>query len=175
MADDSVQPVPWVLKVSTVGEARQIGLFSLINNRSTVSTPGICPPLINRALHPFSCNFRAASKISASLLIFIPERYSVSGIFGVSSVALGNNSSMMVRMASSSNNLLPLVDIITGSKMIEVCWKEDKVSDTTFTASLLCSIPIFTASTMKSSRIASICPLKISGEIAWIPRTPCVF
>ena len=41
MADDSVQPVPWVLKVSTVGEARQIGLFSLINNRFTVSTPNI--------------------------------------------------------------------------------------------------------------------------------------
>ena len=60
----------------------------------------------------------AAFSISASVLISIPERTSASGIFGVITVARGNNLLFNVPMASSLISLAPLVATMTGSTTI---------------------------------------------------------
>ena len=57
----------------------------------------------------------AAFSISSCVLISIPESTSASGIFGVITVASGNNLLFNVSIASSLINLDPLVATITGS------------------------------------------------------------
>ena len=64
---------------------------------------------------PRFCKIAAACIISVSVKIFLPINSSVSGKFGVQTVAIGNNSFLIVSIASGCNNGCPPLAIITGS------------------------------------------------------------
>src|SRR4029079_2937723 len=66
MAADSVQPVPWVLRVSARGASKLTG--SVPSNRISVAVgPSLWPPLIRTDRAPASFSFQACIPISYSL------------------------------------------------------------------------------------------------------------
>ena len=64
---------------------------------------------------PRFCNTSAACIISFSVKISFPINSSASGKLGVHTVAIGNNSFLIVSIASGCNNGCPPLAIITGS------------------------------------------------------------
>ena len=144
MADDKVQPVPWVFGLSIRFPANQRP-FPSLQSRSLASF-NLCPPLHSTAQLYVSEIFFAAASISATDVIFIPVSSSVSGIFGVRIFASGNNSAFKVSIASSLISLAPLVATMTGSTttfFASYCFNFAAIMQI---SSLSDTIPIFTAS-----------------------------
>ena len=117
----------------------------------------------------------AAFSISASVLISISESTSASGIFGVITVARGNNLLFNVPMASSLISLAPLVATITGSTTIFFAWYSVSLSAIVSISSLDETIPVLIASGLISVKILSSCSAKNFGVTSIISVTPVVF
>ena len=94
----------------------------------------------------FSLIISAAFIISSSFEIFISERTSASGIFGVRTVASGKRCSLRVLTASSLISFAPLVATITGSTTIFFASYFFSLSEIVFIRLDEETIPIFTAS-----------------------------
>ena len=117
----------------------------------------------------------AAFSISASVLISISESTSASGIFGVITVARGNNLLFNVPMASSLISLAPLVATITGSTTMFFAWYSVSLSAIVSISSLDETIPVLIASGLISVKILSSCSAKNFGVTSIISVTPVVF
>ena len=105
----------------------------------------------------------AAPAKSASDPISNPVRYSVSGIFGVTTVANGNRWVRIASAAGSSINRLPEVETITGSSTTLVTSYFFNNPAIATTDASVGNIPNFTASTPISSNTAAICAATISA------------
>ena len=108
MADDSVQPVPWVLVVSTRGR-RSSNDSCAVTTTSTDSGPVRWPPFTSTTRGPLARIRRAAERMSSTEAIPIPERASASGTFGVRTRVCGISSRLIASMASSSRRRSPPV------------------------------------------------------------------
>ena len=117
----------------------------------------------------------AAFSISASVFISIPESTSASGIFGVITVARGNNLVFNVPIASSLMSFAPLVATITGSTTIFFAWYAVSLSAIVSIRALEETIPVFTASGYISVKIRSSSSAKNSGVTSIMSVTPVVF
>ena len=109
------------------------------------------------------------------MLIFIDDKTSASGIFGVIISASGIRMLINDALASSSKSLDPLVETITGSKTIFFGLYFFNLSAIVLISSELDTIPIFTASGNISSNIHSSSFARKSCVTSLIPYTPVVF
>ena len=117
----------------------------------------------------------AASNISLSSLILIPESTSASGIFGVITLAKGKSFSCIDFIALFSIRFDPLVATITGSSTIFFTLYFTSSYSIASTISGEDTMPIFIASGKISSKIISNWLLTNSGATFTIPVTPVVF
>ena len=84
--------------------------------------------------------------MSFSFSIFIPDKTSPSGMFGVRTVAIGSSFFFNVLIASSVMSFAPLVATITGSTTIFFALYSMSLSAIFSISPLADTIPIFTAS-----------------------------
>ena len=133
IAEESVQPVPCVFGLSIRGLVNQVAVPSGSTSTSLASLMP-CPPLTSTAQPKCSASVRPAVSISASVrmpslssradsvsssdvrsCMACASSASVSGMFGVMTVASGNSRVVSAATASSSMSLAPEVATITGS------------------------------------------------------------
>ncbi len=104
-----------------------------------------------------------------------PTSRAISGMFGVTTAASGSSFVSSASTTSGAPRLSPEVATSTGSSTMLRALKCARRSATTETISPVASIPIFTASTSMSSKIASIWrPRKSAGGVC-TALTPTVF
>ncbi len=141
----------------------------------SLAGPFRCPPLINTYLAPMAWITRAASRMSSSVLIAFFERTCASGMFGVTTRAIGMRRLARVSLASSTSNVSPPFATITGSTTNFLMPWAESLSATTSIAGVLKSIPVFAASAPISERTASSCSPMNAGGKAWMALTSFVF
>ena len=117
----------------------------------------------------------AASSLVFLSVIFIPDKNSVSGMFGVSRETFGYNFSYNIFLVVSSTKTVPLVEIITGSATTFLIEYFSSYSAIISACSFEAIIPIFTASGFISVKMLFICFLKNSAGTGIIPVIPTVF
>ena len=114
MADDSVQPVPWVFPVSMAG-ARNHRTVPLGRASTSFASFAPWPPFTSAAPPHIPISWRAARSIAASSAMGKPHSTSASGMLGVTTSASGSRRARRAATASSSMRRAPLVATITGS------------------------------------------------------------
>ena len=77
--------------------------------------------------------------------------------------------------ASAASRRSPEVATITGSSTMFLARWSARPFATVSMLAVCDSMPIFTASTSRSEKTASICALMKSAGTSWMPVTPCVF
>ena len=175
MADDRVQPVPWVLRVWIFWSANTCSLPSAITKMSLMVSPGKCPPLTSTAPAPVRSNWCAAARMSSGDSTLCPVRKRASSRLGVIRRHRGANSASITAAALSSINTLPAVATTTGSS---TTWRTPywrKLAATTRMLSALKTMPILMASQPTSLMTESICACKMSGAVGAMACTPVVF
>ncbi len=75
--------------------------------------------------------------------MFVPISFSTSSIFGVTTDAIGNRSSIMNSIASSANNAVPLDEVITGSTTGRIL-RSRMILQTVSTVSHVPNMPVLT-------------------------------
>ena len=113
IAEDSVQPVPCVFEFSIRLPWNQVTCSPCTS--TSFASSRLWPPFVSTAQPKAAWIRFAASTISAELRIVIPDSTSLSGMFGVITVASGSSFNLSVSTASSLISFAPLVAIITGS------------------------------------------------------------
>ena len=172
IAAEYVQPVPCVETPRTNG-ADNISSVLPSKKTSTASrAPRRCPPLTSAAQPNRPCNTRAAARNPSSSRTDKPVSNSASSRFGVTSAASGSNSRWRRFTAADCSSRAPLVAIITGSTTSGGARRARKNSVTTPINGDENSIPVLHAAGGSSSNTASICFRNMSGDDAWMPRTP---
>ncbi len=116
-----------------------------------------CPPFMSTYAGPSWWMYFAAFSASEGVFIFIPEIYSASGTFGVTTRDRGNNFEVRALTASADNNLFLFLDIMTGSTTTCLMLCSLIFRLTTSTMPLFSNIPVLTASVPMSVTMASIC------------------
>ncbi len=175
MADDSVQPVPWVLRVAMRGTASRV-TDAPSNRKSVLTAPVPWPPLISTALAPSARIRSACACISvSSAAISVSSKAAASGRLGVTTRARPRSSRRSVAIASGASSLSPEVATITGSSTTFVGFQRSSPAATASITPARASMPIFTAPTARSENTASICAVTKAGGTSWIAVTPRVF
>ena len=173
MAEDRVQPEPWLLGLST-RPARNQWASPRRHSRSSASRSR-WPPFTStppgRALPMAS----AARSMASSSPMAKPHSRSASGILGVITSARGNSSSIRAARALSCIRLEPLVATITGSTTMCSARYSRSLVPMARMMSALDTMPIFTASGRMSRNTQSSCCPTNSGAASSTPDTPVVF
>ena len=117
----------------------------------------------------------AARRASASDLIVSPESRSASYTFGVTTSARGMSERLTCSTASGLSRGWPLLATITGSTTRDDTLYSSNFLLTASTISAEDSIPVLTAATSKSSKIASSCASMTETGRSWTAVTPFVF
>ena len=173
MAEDRVQPEPWLLGLST-REARYQWACPCRHSRSSASRSR-WPPFTStppgRALPMAS----AARSMASSSPMAKPHSRSASGMLGVITSARGNSSSIRAVRALSCIRLEPLVATITGSTTMCSARYSRSLVPMARMMSALDTMPIFTASGRMSRNTQSSCCATNSGVASSTPDTPVVF
>ena len=173
MAEDRVQPEPWLLGLST-RPARNQWASPRRHSRSSASRSR-WPPFTStppgRALPMAS----AARSMASSSSMAKPHSRSASGILGVITSARGNSSSIRAARALSCIRLEPLVATITGSTTMCSARYSRSLVPMARMMSALDTMPIFTASGRMSRNTQSSCCATNSGVASSTPDTPVVF
>ena len=173
MADEKVQPVPWVLGESIRGAGKRVN--SRPFQRMSVADSLRWPPLTSTCFGPSARMRRAACSISASLLTGMSASAAASWRFGVTTSASGSICLTSAARASGSSSGSPDFAIITGSSTMlrwRCAWSR---SATAWMIGVVESIPSFTASAPKSASTESICRATNSGGRLKTPCTPTEF
>ena len=175
MAEASVQPVPWVLRLTMRASSKRSNLPSW-NSRSTTRSPSRWPPFISTAPAPSAARRSAARFMSASTRTGKPTSTSASGRLGVMRAAIGRSVSRSAASASVSSSRCPPLATITGSTTsgTPAAYRAMPAATTAIT-SALCSMPVFTASAPMSLSTTSICWAMKEGSMPITPCTPSVF
>ena len=175
MAAESVQPVPWVLRVSMRVSVKTCSLPSASNNTSLRVSPGMCPPLTSTAEAPRCCSVCAASSMSSTDSMFRSASRRASGKLGVMSVLRGASSCNNTAAALCSIRVVPVVAVTTGSSTTKgmACVCSACVSARMPGASG--TIPILAASQPTSDKMESICVRSIAAGVGTMDCTPTVF
>ena len=173
MAEESVQPVPWVF-----GLSMRLPLNHLeVPSRQSRSFASLSwwPPLQSTAQRYCSLMAFAAATMSSGVRTVMPESTSVSGMFGVSTVASGSRCALSAAMASSLMSLAPLVATMTGSTTMFSARYSRSFRAMTSIRPVDETMPILTASGRMSVKMLSSCWARKSGDTSKIPWTPVVF
>src|SRR5215472_101188 len=154
IADENVQPLPWVLPVSMrlPGSHRTA---SPSQTTSSASSPA-WPPLTTAARQPRPTRSRAARSRSSRLPIGRPSSTSASGRLGVLSAASGISRVRSASTASSRSSLAPPLATITGSTTrLAMPWSSMAAATTAMIPGLA-SMPVFAAEGARSRTTSSI-------------------
>mmetsp|Transcript_528 Transcript_528/g.1173 ORF Transcript_528/g.1173 Transcript_528/m.1173 type:complete len:204 (-) Transcript_528:66-677(-) len=180
MAEASVQPVPCVFLVATIGREMSWRLSAVGPQRTSVAVPGVtpsrCPPFTSTYLGPRACRRRAASTMDAtSVMGNSSSKAEASTVLGVMTVASGKRCSMRAGTQSDSAREQPLVATSTGSTTRCCTPYSSTLEATACTISLVGSMPVLRASAPRSPRTESICCSTSATGTTCTPCTPCVF
>ena len=175
MAADRVQPVPWLLLVSTLGWGRNLGACPAWQRQSvTTMELSIWPPLMSTALAPILMSASPAAAASSAQLMVMPVSISASGRLGVSRSQPGIMRSLRASTASSRSRRLPLWLTETGSTTSGKL-RSRRASARALMMPAENSMPVLAACTGKPSSTARSCSTTNSGSGAWMPVTPRPF
>ena len=175
MAADSVQPVPWVLRVSARGASKLTG--SIPAKRMSVAVgPSAWPPLIRTALAPASFSCHACMAISYSLRAGEPaSSAAASARLGVISVASGISIERSASTASGSSSGSPLAAIITGSSTTGTPAKSSQAFGDGLDDRARGEHADLDGIDLEVRATARICASTKSGGTTWTASTRCVF
>ena len=173
MAEDRVQPEPWLLGLST-REARYQWACPCRHSRSSASSDR-WPPFTSTPPGRVLPMAAAARSMASSSSMAKPHSRSASGILGVITSARGNSSSIRAVRALSCIRLEPLVATITGSTTMCSARYSRSLAPMARMMSALDTMPIFTASGRMSRNTQSSCCATNSGVASSTPDTPVVF
>ena len=177
MADDKVQPVPWVWWLWMRGRLKHCAGASGLSSQSAASSLSAqWPPLSNTAAAPLFSKICPCANISFSSRAGAwPLKAASSLKLGVTTSASGSSWAHMAATVFSSAKPSPEVATITGSSTTNSKRRRRNTAATASIAATSANMPIFTASMRISSSTASHCAVIISGGNACTARTPQVF
>ena len=115
IADASVQPVPWVCRVSIRGRLISNALGGRADDVDRVRAVQVAALDAVRRGGPCRGSARPPRACPSSVRMVIPASTSASGTFGVTTCARGSSSARIAATASSSSSASPPLAIITGS------------------------------------------------------------